>query len=229
MYDQSPMQSQHTQSFGQFLDEIQRIHSHHLPGSASWISEWTEQIEHGSHAQVAAHCLYLLHGGMKIRRVQEANSYLTQALRRTLRRKLNVYAKSFNHIGRAAFGADAAIAVLSHAHARSCRDESCRRGNVERTAGVAAGSADRKELCTANGQGRRRRANRLREAHNFLDRFPFHAQCDQQRRDLRIRTFAAQHLAHHPASFPTVERLAVVSQTMKGVENHVGSAAWPIA
>jgi hypothetical protein len=58
------MQAQHAQPLGQLLYEIEGIHSHYLPGGPRWIRQWTKQIEHGAHAQLAAHGLYLLHSGV---------------------------------------------------------------------------------------------------------------------------------------------------------------------
>src|SRR5579884_4120002 len=80
-------------------------------------------------------------GGVHRRSKEKRDANFAQAGDELSRCKVDANAERFHHIGRSAFGADAAIAVLGDAHA-------CARGyqggcsrDIEGAAGIAAGAA----------------------------------------------------------------------------------------
>ena len=117
---------------------------------------------------------------------------------RTRGGQVDLDAQRFHHVGRAAFGSHAAVAVLGHAHAGAGDDERGGGGDIEGAAGVAAGAAgvdQRVALGAADVDSvefsmKRQRLGRgadgLGEAHNLFDRLALHVQRHQQGGDLRV-------------------------------------------
>ena len=63
-------------------------------------------------------------------------------------------------------------------------------------------------------------ANRLREADNLFHRLALHVQRNQECGDLRVAALSGEDFRHHCPSLGALERLAVVSETMKDVSDH---------
>ena len=105
------------------------------------IGQRTQEIEHGTHAEVAANRPDFLHGRMIALREQKRESVPLQRGRRRLRRGIDRDAGCFKNVGAAAAARGRAIAVLGHGQAATRDHESDGRGNVERVRAVAARAA----------------------------------------------------------------------------------------
>ena len=79
--------------------------------------------------------------GMVGGREQEAEAGLVEQRRAPLRRKVDLRAERFEHVGRAAARADAAVAVLGDRQSAGRRDEGRRGRDVDQPRAVAAGAA----------------------------------------------------------------------------------------
>ena len=190
-----------------------------------------EQVKYGAQVQLAAGGLNVFHRRVHGRREEKRDAGFAQAGGQPGGRQVDVHAEGFHHVGRAALGADAAIAVLGYAHSRAGGHESDGSGNVEGAGsvsagaagvdqGIAAGAADIDGVAVVAKQRRGSRANGLREADNLLDRFALHMQCDQQRANLGVGGFAAQDFGHDVAGLVASERGVVVGDLVQRVEDH---------
>ena len=159
-------------------------------------------------------------------------------MRGALGRKLDLHTESLHNVSRAAFGADAAVAVLGHADSSPGGDERGGRGNIEGAAGIAAGSTgvdqrvgqrvaagaadiDRADGGAVDGKRRGGGADGFGEADYLFDGLALHAQGNEQRRDLRVGAVAGEHVGHYCASFAPRQRVAVIGEAVEGVEDHV--------
>ena len=194
--------------------------------------------------QFAAHALHLLHRGMQVRSIQKADADFAQALGGAFRRKLDVDAEGFDHVGRAALRADAAIAMLGDADACSSGHERGRSGDVEGATGVAAGAAgvDQRILarnffdkgvtassadgecvgCTGTSMGKGAAAARIASAKPTISSTvsPF-----MRKATSRAAICASVHWPVRTSDITSrasraIERLAVVRDAMEGVEDH---------
>src|SRR3989475_1358443 len=138
-----------SKSFGNFLDQIKRVHSDYLARRLRRIGERAEQIKNRPDFELAARGLHKFHGRVHRRSKEKRDPDFFQAGGHALRRKLNVYAKSFHHIRRTFFRADAAVAVLRHAHAGARDYERCCSRDVKRRARRTAGTTGIEERLAA--------------------------------------------------------------------------------
>src|SRR6266550_7760 len=140
VYDEASVQSQHAKSFGNFLDQIKRVHSDYLARRLRRIGERAEQIKNRPDFELAARGLHKFHGRVHRRSKEKRDPDFFQAGGQAFRRKLNVYAESFHHIRRTFFRAHAAVAMLGYAHAGARDHERCCGRDVKRRAGRTAGA-----------------------------------------------------------------------------------------
>ncbi len=169
--------------------------------SSGGIGERAEQIENRAHAQFAARGNRIARGGVHRGCVEKADADLFDGFGDTFGREIDFYSEGFEHVGRAAARAGGTVAVFGDAHAGSGDDEGHGGGNVERATRVAAGAAGVHEHfvgmfaaggknwggVAAHGQG---------EADDFVNRFAFYAQRDQQAGDLLGAGLAGKDLLH---------------------------------
>src|SRR2546430_801197 len=140
VHDEASVQSQHAKSFGNFLDQIKRVHSDYLARRLRRIGERAEQIKKRPDLELAARGLHKFHGRVHRRSKEKRDPDFFQAGGQAFRRKLNVYAESFHHIRRTFFRAHAAVAMLGYAHAGARDHERCCGRDVKRRAGRTAGA-----------------------------------------------------------------------------------------
>ena len=117
-------------------------HAHQNIGCASRIGERAQDVEDGAHTQLFAHRRHVFHGGVVVGREHETNAHLRNALCDLRGREVDADTQTLEHIGAAAFAADAAAAMLAdfgtccggHKH-RTSR-------NVEGVRAIATGAHD---------------------------------------------------------------------------------------
>ncbi len=214
MNHQRALHAQFAQSLGHEFGEARVVHADDLRGGSGGIGERAEQIKNGADAQLAARGNGVARGGVHCGGVEEADADLFDGFGDAFRREFDFYAEGFEHVGGAAARAGGAIAVFGDAHA-GARDYECDGGrDVERAAGVAAGAAGVHDYfvgmfaaggknwsgVAAHGQG---------EADDFVNRFAFYAQSDQQRGDLLGAGVAGKDLLHRGLRFGAREIFAL--------------------
>ena len=114
------------------------------------------------------------------------------ARRTRLMSAVDVDAERRQHVGRARFRREIAVAVLGHRHAAAGDDERRRGRDVEGAGAVAAG-ADGVDGARRRLDRQRLGAHGARGAGDLLDRLAAHAQRHQERAHLRRRRVARHH------------------------------------
>ena len=160
-----------------------------MRGSSGGIGERAEQIENGAHAQFAARGNRIARGRVHRGSVEEADTDLFDGFGDAFGREFNFYPEGFEHVRGAAARAGGAIAMFRDAHACAGDYEGDGGGNVEGATRVAASAAGVHEhfvrMFAAGGKNRRGvAAHGESEADDFVNRFTFYAQRDQQRGNL---------------------------------------------
>ena len=107
------------------------IHADHLRRSARRIGERTEQVEDCPQAKLAAGGLHILHRRVHGGREQKHDADFFETGGQNRGGQTDLDAQGFHDVGRAAFGSQAAVAVLGHAHACAGDDERRGGGDIE--------------------------------------------------------------------------------------------------
>ena len=206
MNHQRALHAQFAEGLSDEFGEARVIHADDLRGSPGGISERAEQIKNRAHAQFAARGNGVARGGVHRGSVEEADTDLFDGFGDAFRREFDFHAESFEHVGGATARARRAIAMFCDAHAGASDHERDGGGNVERAAGVTAGAAGVHDhfvgTCTADRKNWRGvAAHGESEADDFVNRFAFDAQSDQQRGDLFGAGVAGKDLLHRGLGF----------------------------
>jgi hypothetical protein len=125
-----------------------------------------------------------LHAGMIGGREQEAEAGLVEQLRALVGAQLDLRAERFEHVGRAAARADAAVAVLGDRQAAGGGDEGGRGRDVDQARAVAAGAAAIGEQIIGPLERQRGGEQAARGADHLLGGLALHPQRDQHAGDL---------------------------------------------
>lgn len=186
-----------------------------LRGRAGGIRERTEKIEDGADAEFAAGIHGVARRGVKRGREKKGDADFVERARDGFGRKIDAKAERFENVGRAAVGADGAIAVFRDANARAGDDESGGCRDVESAAGIAAGAAGVDEDFiggAAAGAGGEERsgvtAHDGGEADEFVDGFAFEAQRGEEACNLSVGGLAGENLLHGGFGFGAGEIVA---------------------
>ena len=106
------------------------------------IGQRTEQVEHGAHAERAAHRRDFLHRRVVVRREQEREARRGEAVARALLVERQRQAERLEQVGAAGAARDRAVAVLDDAHAHRGDQQRGAGREVEAARRVAAGADD---------------------------------------------------------------------------------------
>ena len=151
-------------------------HAHQNVGRTGRVRQRTQDVEHGFDAQLTPYRRYVFHRRVVIRCEHKAHALLRDALCNRSRGEVDIQPQSLQHIGAAAFAADAAPAVLAdfgpgcggHEHGAS-RD-------VEGMRAVAPGSHNVYQVRRVSHLDLGRKlAHDLRRSGNFPNGFFFDA------------------------------------------------------
>src|ERR1700722_15577858 len=82
------------------------------------VSERSQKIEDRANADFTTCCTYMIHRWMVTARIQKSDAYRVYALCALLRRNVQAYSQSFQHISAAAHSTGSAIAVFGHRQSR---------------------------------------------------------------------------------------------------------------
>src|ERR1700720_3746167 len=135
-----------------------------------------------------------------------------------------------HHGGRAASGAQTAVAVLGHSHPSSRNNKRRCGGNIERAGGAAtgatgiyqgiSGAAGIRHGVFVNRQRLGRGTHGFGKPHNLFDGLALHMERHKQGRNLRVGSSARKNFGHNRARFFTRERFTVVGDTLQSVNDH---------
>jgi len=222
--DQGALHTQLAESLCDEFGEARVIHANDLRGGSGGISERAEQIKNRAHAQLATRWNRISRGSVHRRSVEEADADLVDGFGDAFKREFDFHPEGFEHVGGAAARAGGAIAVFCDAHAGSGDDERDGGGNVERAARIAAGAAGVHDhsvgMFAASGKNWGGVvAHSQGEADNFVNRFAFYAQSDQQGSDLFGAGVAGEDLLHRGLGFSAREVFAV-DEFVERLVNH---------
>ena len=157
------------------------------------IRKGPQDIEHRRNAQFFADRPDVLHGLVIVLGKEEAEPYAAEQLGAPFRFHADIRSQCFQHVGGAALGRSRPVAVLRHLAAAGGADKTRRRGNIERSRLIAAGSDDfQYAVAAVYGQGMG--PHRLGAGRDLVDRRPLGLQRRQEGCRLDRRRFAAHNL-----------------------------------
>jgi hypothetical protein len=156
--------------------------AHDLERGFRRIAQGTEYVEYRAHAQRRAHRRDGSHRRMVMRRKQESEPRCREAIAGALLVQRDLDPQALQHIGAARAAGHGSIAMLDHGEAAGRRKQGRACRQVEATGSVPAGTDDVDRL-QPRRQARptRQRPHARRKAPQFRSRYPFGAQCAQQR------------------------------------------------
>ena len=195
--------------------QIGMEHPHQDVGRTGGVGERAEDVENGFDAQLAPHRGHVLHGRVVVGRKHEAQAGLRNALGNPLRAQVDVDTQALQHIGTAAFAADAAPAVLADTRPGGGGHKHGTGGNVEGVRAIAPGAHDVHQV---GGVGHMnlggKLAHHLRGGGDFTDGFLFHAQAGDECGHHHGRHFAAHDQPHEVQHF-IVKNFAVLDGALQ--------------
>ena len=180
----------------QQLGQLRPRHADDLTRRARGVRQRTEQIERRANPQLTPGGRRVLHRRMKRRREEERDVRVAQRALDDCRRRGDVDAELFEHVGAAAAARHRSIAVLRDLDAAGGDDDRRRRRDVERARPISAGAAGVEHVARRRRQLHRVLAHRPREADDLGRPLAFHHQRRQQRRQRARRGTAFHDLAH---------------------------------
>ena len=190
-------------------------HSHQDVGRRSRVGKRPQDVEQGAHPEFFANRRHVFHGGMVVGRKHKANAYLGNALGNDAWREVDVNAQAFQHIGAAAFAADAATAVLADPRTRSSSYKHGAGGDVEGVGPVSACAHDVHQMCAIGHLHLGGKLpHHLRSSGDLANGFLLHPQAGQDGSGHERRDFALHDHAHQVQHF-VVKNLTVLDGALQ--------------